>query len=160
MQESQKDVFKSAKYGKYIKITSDEAPWINREEYQVHLVKFSSTDGKEFYVGSMIAAHKTLRDIASGLTQVQSKQGNTELYQSIARLLQNPGDVYGNHRLSSQTKGLQIVYAKTHEVREYFIRKHIDDIPAFIRVAACHKSKEREVLALLTTGKRRTDGNH
>ena len=136
-----------------LKINNTEIPWLPTESHIVRLIKMKGATG-HFLFGSAIQG-KALVEAAQQLDSHRSDITNNLMYTHIPPYAEgfNPHvKIVENPRTNQPifyvgNKGGQ---------RVYFLRfGRIDNMPVIVRIAACDKATQREVLSTITTTSRR-----
>lgn len=135
------------------RLDKSDLPWLDAESHQVSLVRMR-VGASVFLFGSAINS-KRLVDAASELDEHRSEITNNLLYTHLPQFAEG----YNPHvtMLENSSTRLPIFYVKNNGgQRVYFMRfGRLDNMPIIIRIAACDKASQTEVLSTLTTMSRR-----
>ena len=136
-----------------VKINRRDLPWIAEEALSIPLAKIRSQNGG-FLFGSAIRG-KALVDAASGLDEHRSTVTNNLLHTHLPQFAEG----FNPHvKIAENTRTLQPIFYVGNKSgqRVYFMRfGKIEGMPVIIRIAACDKAKQLDVLGVITTKSKR-----
>lgn len=132
-----------------VRIHKEDLPWLPDSHHEVHLVRMR-IGSDQFLFGSAIQG-RSLVEAAQQLDKHRSEITNNMLYTHLPQFSEG----YNPHvKLLSNSRTKQPVFyiGNRGGQRVYFMRfGKMDNIPVIVKIAACDKADQIDVLGVLTT---------
>lgn len=133
-----------------LEISRTDLPWLPNKLEKASLVKIKAQNGVEFYLGSLVRG-KRLVEAAQQMDRQRSDTTTNILYNLLPEFLERNT----HSRVKSIIHGVaekSIYYAGNPSgQRVYFMRLgDREGLPVVVKVAACDKARQMDVLATLT----------
>lgn len=142
-------LFESVKEGSHLTITRRDVPWLPTESERIRLKRVGVSGGAEFYLASATRGKK-LVEAASELDEHRSKIANSLFNSRISEFIRGYA-VNVKTLIHSVAKRTVYYVGNPGGQRVYFMRfDNMDGLPVIIRIAACDKSAQTDVLSVLT----------
>lgn len=135
---------------KKIEIYRDDLPWLEaNKKANLAMITLKGTQDR-FYFGSLIEG-KELVDAANQLDRHRSEIANHVLYSQLPDLIRNGFNTRVNKVKDGITSRPIFYVGNPGGQRVYFMRfDNLDGNPVIIRIAVCDKSRQIQVLKVLT----------
>src|SRR5579884_1538442 len=148
--EQKQPYFPEVEQGKKLSISREQIPWMRDENEELSLVKITTDEGQEFYLGSLVTGKKLI-DVANQLSPEQNEIANGIFYRALPDIIHNRTNRFIRPIREPKTEE-KIMYV--HNIpgqRVYYIRFGQEDgIPVIIRLAVCNKAQEDDVLSVIS----------
>lgn len=138
-----------------VRLQRGEVPWLPEDYHEAQLVRVR-VGSSQFFFGSAIRGQKLI-DAASQLDAHRSQICNSLIYTHVPSYTDgfNP-----NVRLLKNSRAKFPIFEIGNKggQRVFFMRltDNLDYLPVIIKIAACDKAKENQVLATITTDSKKT----
>lgn len=136
-----------------IRLSKHDLPWLSEGIFEPHLVKIK-IGSSQLLFGSAIKS-PLLVEAAKSLDAHRSQICNNLLYTHLAQYAEG----YNPHvKVVEDTRTRQPIFYVSNKggQRVYFMRfGNIDNMPVIIKIAVCDKSRQTDVLSVITTNSRR-----
>lgn len=138
-----------------VRLQKSAVPWLPEEYYETHLVKMR-VGSNQYLFGSAIRG-RSLVDAANQLDAHRSQICNNLLYTHL------PSYAEGFNPHATILKNSRAVFP-TFEIRNkggqrvFFMRlaDNLDNMPVIVKIAACDKATENQVLSTITTASKKS----